>query len=247
MISVLGGQTSGRSAAASRRRHPLPRRGARYYPNIVREDLQRSLLYCRTARAQHECARARLRLNATARRDIQRRRPTAQKGRAYLDRQSLALVGRGAAGEIWRCLRRTCRIRSTAARRSICTATVPRRASQLKFSATSRPPLRAARRPVVAGRGRRSQHRVHAAPLPQHGRHEAPWDGQPLAGGDLPSSTPPRAPSARGSRPSAGMRKLLHAHGRRCLDARLPKKTRGHHRSTCCAADGRDRRVRDDG
>ena len=226
-----------------------PSLDARYWPNIVREDLSPSqpefIVALRGFLAPYECRalcdfidRAPLANSSAADRQ-------PRKGEAYLDRQSLALVDEALSTAIWRRLRphlpdpldgRTPVGLHGDGRRGA--------ASQLKFYRYLRG-HRFGQHVDQSWRGDDVDHNTEYTLLIylNTAGGEARWEGQPLVGGDTVFHATAKSECARVS-PEAGMA-LLHAHGRRCLMHEGEEVTRGA--KYLLRADVMYRRVRDDG
>ena len=226
-----------------------PSLDARYWPNIVREDLQPAqpefIVALRGFLAPHECRtlcdfidRAPLANSSAADRQ-------PRKGEAYLDRQSLALVDEALSTAIWRRLRphlpdpldgRTPVGLHGDGRRGA--------ASQLKFYRYLRG-HRFGQHVDQSWRGESIDEATEYTLLIylNTAGGEARWEGQPLVGGDTVFHATAKTECARVS-PEAGMA-LLHAHGRRCLMHEAEEVTRGA--KYLLRADVMYRRVRDDG
>ena len=223
---------------------------ARYWPNIVRQDLHPAqpefIVALRNFLAPHECRalcdfidRAPLANSSAADRQ-------PKKGEAYLDRQSLALVDEALSTAIWRRLRphlpdpldgRTPVGLHGDGRRGA--------ASQLKFYRYLRG-HRFGQHVDQSWRGGADQTENTEYTLLIYlntAGGEARWEGQPLVGGDTVFHATAKTECARVS-PEAGMA-LLHAHGRRCLMHEGEEVMRGA--KYLLRADVMYRRVRDDG
>ena len=226
-----------------------PSLNSRYWPNIVRQDLNPSqpefIVALRNFLAPHECRtlsdfidRAPLANSSAADRQ-------PKKGEAYLDRQSLALVDEALSTAIWRRLRphlpdpldgRTPVGLHGDGRRGA--------ASQLKFYRYLRG-HRFGQHVDQSWRGADPSEATEYTLLIylNTAGGEARWEGQPLVGGDTVFHATAKTECARVS-PEAGMA-LLHAHGRRCLMHEAEEVTRGA--KYLLRADVMYRRVRDDG
>ena len=226
-----------------------PSLDARYWPNIVRQDLHPAqpefIVALRGFLAPHECRtlcdfidRAPLANSSAADRQ-------PKKGEAYLDRQSLALVDEALSTAIWRRLRphlpdpldgRTPVGLHGDGRRGA--------ASQLKFYRYLRG-HRFGQHVDQSWRGDDVEHNTEYTLLIylNTAGGEARWEGQPLVGGDTVFHATAKTECARVS-PEAGMA-LLHAHGRRCLMHEGEEVMRGA--KYLLRADVMYRRVREDG